>query len=393
MFAVGARAFSAYALLNSEQASLREVAAQYVDEKIKPDAHEIDKTNTADIRRYMKDLGELGMIGVTVPEQYGGSELGYLDHCVIGEEISRGSPAVGMSYGASANLCSNQLVLNGTEEQKERFLPDLCSGERIGALAMSEPGSGSDVMSMKTNAKKTEGGWILNGNKFWITNGPIADILIVYARTDPEDRNQGITAFIVERDMKGFSRGTKLDKFGQRGSDTGELIFEDVFIPDENVLGEVNRGTKVLMSGLNIERLILATGPVGIMQACLDECMPYVTTRKQFGQPIGNFQLIQSKLAEMYTALHSSRTYLYTAAMEADKGVETNELCASVALYTSRWATKVALEAMQIFGGNGYINDYPLGRFVRDAKLYEIGGGTQEIRKVLIAKELLKQYK
>ena len=332
------------------------------------------------------------MLGVTAPERYGGSELGYLEHAIIAEEVTRASGAIGSSYGTHSNLCINQLALNGTHEQCEKYLPKLCSGDHVGSLAMSETGSGSDVLSMKTKAVKTDGGWILNGVKFWITNGPQADVIIVYARTNPKSKSKGLTTFIIESGFKGFSVAQKQDKFGIHGSPTGELVFDNVFVPDENVLGEEDGGTYVLMKGLNYERLLAGTGPIGIMQACMDEVMPYVTTRKQFGEPIGNFQLIQAKIAQMFTDLNSSRCYVYTSAIQADKGEISNAEAASVFLYSAQRATQTALEAMQIFGGNGYINDYPLGRFMRDAKAWEIFAGTVEIRKLIIGKELMQQY-
>lgn len=386
------RSFSAYTLLNEEQLALKDAVQQFVDEKVKPDAYQVDKDDYADLRKYFRALGELGMMGVTAPEEYGGSDLGYLEHCIISEEITRGSAAIGASYVVSTNLCINQLVLNGTHEQKKKYLPKLCEGEHIGALAMSEPNAGSDVMSMKMKATKTDGGWLLNGVKMWITNGPVADVIIVYAKSNPAEKSKGITTFIVEGDAKGFSIAQKLDKMGIRGSPTGELLFEDVFVPDENVLGEVDKGAYVLMSGLNSERLVAAAGPVGIMQACLDECGPYAAQRKQFGAPIGSFQLIQEKLANMYTDLNASRAYVYTNAIQADKKEGSNADYASVFLMTAKSATQQALEAMQIFGGNGYINDYPLGRFVRDAKVYEIYAGTAEIRQLIIARELMQKY-
>ena len=393
MINIRLRKFSAaYTLLTAEQLQLKEAAAQFCDEVIKPDADEMDKTNKADIRKYFRGLGDLGMLGVTCPEAYGGSEMGYLEHMLIAEEVNRASGAIGISYGAHTNLCINQIVLNGTEEQKQKYLPKLNTGEHIGALAMSETGSGSDVMSLQLKAEKKDYGFILNGSKFWITNGAIADTLVVYARTDPKARTKGITAFLIEKDFEGFTPGPPLDKFGMRGSPTGELVFENTFVPEENVLGKVGGGAAVLMSGLNYERLVMAIGSVSLIQAALDEVMPYVTTRKQFGQAIGNFQLIQDKLAKMYTDMNSARCYLYTNAIMADKGEGTNKDFAASFLYASEVATQCALEAMQIFGGNGYINDYPLGRFMRDAKIGEIGAGTKEIRKILIAKELMQDY-
>ena len=381
--------FSGMSMLSDEQVQLKEACARWVDKSLKPIAAEIDRSNEMDTHGLMQQLGELGMVGVTIPEEYGGTGLGYLEHCIVMEEVSRGSGGFGLSYVAHSNLCANQIALNGSQEQKQKYLPKLCTGEHIGALAMSETGSGSDVLSMKLKAEKVDGGHLLNGNKFWITNGPCADTLVIYARTDMEDRTKGVTAFLVEKDFNGFSTGKKLDKLGIRGSETSELIFDDCFVPDENILGKIGGGVRVLMSGLNYERLVLSAGPVGIMQACLDECMPYVTQRKQFGTQIGEFQLIQKKMADIYTAIVSSRMFMYGSAVACDKGESSNMECASVFLYTAEQGTQVALEAMQIFGGNGYINDYPLGRFLRDAKLYEIGGGTSEVRRMVIAEQLL----
>jgi len=338
-------------------------------------------------------MGTFGLLGITAPAEYGGLGLGYTDHCIAMEEISRASGSVGLSYGAHSNLCVNQLVRNANEQQKARYLPKLVTGEHIGALAMSEPGSGSDVCSMKLKAEaRGSDRYVLNGNKMWITNGPKASTLIVYAKTAPERGAQGITAFIIEKGMKGFSTAQKLDKLGMRGSDTCELIFEDCEVPAENILGGLNNGVRVMMSGLDYERLVLAAGPVGLMQACMDVALPYSTQRKQFGQAIGEFQLIQGKLADMYTKLQASRAYVYKVAANADAGKQDiRKDCASVILYAAENATKCALDAIQILGGNGYISDYPTGRLLRDAKLYEIGAGTSEIRRFLIGRELFKE--
>lgn len=337
-------------------------------------------------------MGDMGLLGVTCPTEYGGSGLNYTAHCLIMEEISRGSGSIGLSYGAHSNLCINQLVRNGNETQKKKYLPKLCSGEHVGSLAMSESGSGSDVVSMKTTATKQGNKYILNGSKFWITNGPIADTLIVYAKTDSKAHQHGITAFIIEKGFKGFSTGPKLDKLGMRGSDTCELIFDNCEVPEENVLGEVNKGVYVLMSGLDYERLVLSAGPVGIMQACIDVAGDYLTQRQQFKKKIGEFQLMQGKIADMYTKLQASRGYLYSLARAADTDGISNTDCASLILFASESATQVALESIQSLGGNGYINDFPTGRFLRDAKLYEIGAGTNEIRRWLIGRELFDYY-
>jgi isovaleryl-CoA dehydrogenase len=333
-------------------------------------------------------MGDLGLLGVTVPEEYGGAGMGYLAHAVCVEEISRASASVGLSYGAHSNLCVNQIRLNGTPEQKAKYLPKLVSGEHVGALAMSEPGAGSDVVGMRLRAEKRNDRYVLNGNKMWITNGPDADTLVVYAKTDPEAGSRGITAFLIEKSMKGFSTAQKLDKLGMRGSNTCELVFEDCEVPFDNVLGQEGRGVKVLMSGLDYERVVLAAGPVGIMAAAMDVVMPYVHEREQFGQPIGTFQLMQAKIADMYTMMNASRAYVYAVAAACDRGETTRQDAAGCLLYASKNATMVALEAIQALGGNGYINDYPTGRLLRDAKLYEIGAGTQEIRRMLIGREL-----
>jgi len=373
--------------MNEQRKQIKEMTRKWVSEALLPIADKIDKENQHP-RSLWKQMGELGLLGPTAPEKYGGLGLGYYEHCIVMEEISRGSGSVGLSYGAHSNLCVNQIVRNGNEEQKSKYLPKLLSGEYVGALAMSESGSGSDVTSMKLKAEKKGKKYVLNGSKFWITNGPDADVLIIYAKTEKEE----ITAFIVEKEMKGFSVGKKLDKLGMRGSNTAELIFEDVEVPESNILGKLGKGVYVLMSGLEYERLILAAGPVGIMQSCLDLVLPYVHQRKQFGQPIGTFQLVQGKLADMYTTLQACRAYLYTVAEACDKGESDRKDCAGVILYTAEHATKISLDAIQLLGGNGYINDFPAGRFLRDAKLYEIGAGTSEIRRLLIGRELNRIY-
>jgi isovaleryl-CoA dehydrogenase len=369
---------------------LRETTRGFSDDKIAPRAGEIDKTNTVP-RDLWPQMGALGLHGITVEEEYGGAGLGYLAHCVAMEEISRGSASVGLSYGAHSNLCVNQIRRNGNDAQRRRYLPKLISGEHVGALAMSEPGAGSDVVSMKARAEKKGDRYVLNGTKFWITNGPIAETLVVYAKTDPEAGGRGITAFLIEKGMKGFSTAQKLDKLGMRGSDTGELVFEDCEVPEENVLGKVGGGVNVLMSGLDYERVVLAAGPLGIMQAALDVVLPYVHERKQFGQPIGSFQIMQGKLADMYVAMNAARAYVYAVARAADEGRTTREDAAGAILYAAEGATKVALDAIQCLGGNGYINDYPTGRLLRDAKLYEIGAGTSEIRRMLIGREIFEK--
>jgi len=350
--------------------ALRETVHDFSMDEIAPRAAEIDRSNQFP-RDLWPRLGALGLHGITVEEEFGGSGLGYLEHCVAMEEISRASAAVGLSYGAHSNLCVNQIRRNGNDVQKRKYLPRLISGEDVGALAMSEPGAGSDVVSMTTRAEKKGDRYILNGAKMWITNGPVAETLVVYAKTDPAAGARGITAFIVEKGMKGFSTAQKLDKLGMRGSDTAELVFEDCEVPEENVLGEVGRGVNVLMSGLDYERAVLAAGPLGIMQACMDVVMPYVHERKQFGEPIGNFQLVQGKIADMYTTMNASRAYVYAVAKACDRGETTREDAAGAILYASEKATQCALDAIQLLGGNGYINDYPTGRLLRDAKLYE----------------------
>jgi len=382
--------------LNDEERQLRETLFNFFQKELAPKADEIDKQNNfPEMREFWKKLGDLGLLGITANSNYGGSEMGYFDHVLAMEEISRASGAVALSYGAHSNLCVNQINRNGTEEQKEKYLPKLCSGEHIGALAMSEPGSGSDVVSMTTKAEKHGDYYILNGSKFWITNGPDADTLVVYARTDPNtDKPQhGITAFMIERGMEGFTSGPKLDKLGIRGSGTCELIFEDCKVPESHILGAKNKGIYVLFSGLDLERLVLAAGPVGLMQAACDVAWNYAHQQKQFGQKIGEFQMIQAKMADMYTALSSSRAYLYSVARACDKGHFNNKDCAGVILYCAEQATKVALDSIQILGGNGYINDYPTGRFLRDAKLYEIGAGTTEVRKLIIGRALNSEYR
>ena len=367
--------------------AIRDTVRDFSANEIAPRADAIDKTNQFP-RDLWPKLGALGLHGITVEEDFGGAGLGYLEHCIAMEEISRASASVGLSYGARSNLCVNQIRRNGNDAQKRKYLPKLISGEHVGALAMSEPGAGSDVVSMKTRADKKGDRYVLNGNKMWITNGPIAETLVVYAKTDPNGGPRGITAFIIEKGMKGFSTAQKLDKLGMRGSDTGELVFEDCEVPEENVLGNVGRGVNVLMSGLDYERAVLAAGPLGIMQACLDVAMPYVHERKQFGQPIGSFQLVQGKIADMHVTMNACRAYVYAVAKACDRGETTREDSAGAILYAAEKATQCALDAIQLLGGNGYINDYPTGRLLRDAKLYEIGAGTSEIRRMLIGREL-----
>ncbi len=376
--------------LGEEIMSLRDMVQRWAAEKLAPRAAEIDATNSfaADL---WPELGELGLLGITADPEHGGVGMSYLAHVVAMEEISRASAAIGLSYGAHSNLCVNQINRNGTEEQKARYLPKLCTGEHVGGLAMSEPGAGSDVVSMKLHAEKRNDRFILNGNKMWITNGSDAETLVVYAKTAPDAGVRGITAFLIERSMTGFSTAQKLDKLGMRGSNTCELIFEDCEVPYENILGEEGGGVEILMSGLDYERVVLAGGPLGIMAACMDVVVPYVHERKQFGQPIGDFQLMQGKLADMYTTMNASRAYVYAVASACDRGETTRKDAAGCILYAAEKATWCALEAIQALGGNGYINDYPTGRLLRDAKLYEIGAGTSEIRRMLIGREMMKE--
>jgi isovaleryl-CoA dehydrogenase len=369
---------------------MRDSIRKFVDEKIAPRADEIDRTDTFP-RDLWKPLGELGLHGLTVSEEYGGVALGYTAQAIAVEEISRASASVGLSYGAHSNLCVNQIYRWGNEAQKKKYLPKLVSGEHLGALAMSEPGAGSDVVSMKLKAEKKGDSYVLNGTKFWITNGPSADVLVVYAKTEPEAVSRGITAFLIEKDYKGFSCAQKLDKLGHRGSETGELVFEDCVVPEENVMGPLNRGVEVLMSGLDYERAVLAAWPLGIMQACLDTVLPYVHQREQFGQSIGTFQLVQGKLADMYTKLSASRAYVYAVTQACDRGETTRKDAAAAILFAAENATQCALDAIQLMGGNGYVNDNPVGRYLRDAKLAEIGAGTSEIRRMLIGRELFKE--
>ena len=370
--------------------ALRDMVRRFAQDKIAPRAREIDASNEFP-NELWHEMGELGLLGITVEEQYGGSAMGYVAHCVAIEEISRASASVGLSYGAHSNLCVNQLRRNGTDEQKQKYLPKLVSGEHVGSLAMSESGAGSDVVGMKLRAEARNDRFVLNGTKMWITNGPDASTLIVYAKTDPDVGPRGITAFIVEKGMAGFSTAQKLDKLGMRGSNTCELVFEDCEIPYENVLGEVGGGAKVLMSGLDYERVVLSAGPLGIMAACLDVVVPYIHERKQFGQAIGEFQLMQGKIADMYVTMNACRAYVYAVAAACDRGETSRKDAAGCILYAAEKATQMALEAIQALGGNGYINDYPTGRLLRDAKLYEIGAGTSEIRRMLIGRELFKE--
>ncbi len=368
---------------------LRGQVESFAADEIAPRAAEIDRSNEFPADLWRK-LGALGLLGITVEEEYGGAGMGYLEHVVAMEEVSRASASVGLSYGAHSNLCVNQVRRNGTPAQKARYLPKLVSGEHVGALAMSEPGAGSDVVGMRTRAEKRGERYVLNGAKMWITNGPDADVLVIYAKTDPEAGPRGITAFLVEKDFPGFSTAQKLDKLGMRGSNTCELVFEECAVPEENVLGEVGRGVNVLMSGLDYERAVLAAGPLGIMQACMDVVLPYVHERRQFGQPIGEFQLMQGKIADMYTTMNAAKAYVYAVARACDRGDAARKDAAGAILYAAEKATWMALEAIQCLGGNGYINDYPTGRLLRDAKLYEIGAGTSEIRRMLIGRELFR---
>lgn len=371
---------------------LRDQVYQFAQNEIAPLAEQADAENQFPNQLWTK-LGDMGLLGVTVSEQYGGSEMGYLAHTIAMEEVSRASGGIGLSYGAHSNLCVNQIFKNGDDTQREKYLPKLVSGEHVGALAMSEPNAGSDVVSMKLKAEKRGDKYILNGNKMWITNGPDAHTFVIYAKTDPNAGPKGITAFIVERDFPGFSRAQKLDKLGMRSSNTCELVFEDCEVPAENILGKEGEGVRVLMSGLDYERLVLSGGPLGIMQSCMDIVVPYIHDRQQFGQSIGQFQLIQGKVADMYTQMNAARAYVYTVAKSCDRGETTRKDAAGAILYSAELATKMALDAIQLLGGNGYINEYPTGRLLRDAKLYEIGAGTSEIRRMLIGRELFNESK
>ena len=378
--------------LGDDANAVRDMTHRWAQERLKPRAAEIDASNLFPADLWM-EMGELGLLGLTVPEEYGGTDLGYLAHTVAVEEIARASASVSLSYGAHSNLCVNQLRLNGTEEQKQKYLPDLVSGTHVGALAMSEAGAGSDVVSMSLNAQKRNDHYRLNGSKYWITNGPDAQTLIVYAKTDPDAGSKGITAFIIEKSMVGFSTSAHFDKLGMRGSNTAELIFDDVEVPFENVLGQEGRGAAVLMSGLDYERVVLSGIGLGIMAACLDEVMPYVAERKQFGEPVGNFQLMQGKIADMYTAMNSARAYVYEVAKACDRGKVTRQDAAACVLYASEEGMKVAHQAVQAMGGAGFLNDAPVARIFRDAKLMEIGAGTSEIRRMLIGREMMGAMK
>ncbi|MGE3987349.1 isovaleryl-CoA dehydrogenase [Pseudorhodoplanes sp.] len=369
---------------------LRDSVRRFSQQKIAPRAEEIDRKNEFP-RDLWPKLGDLGLLGITVEEKWGGSGLGYLEHCVAMEEISRASGSIGLSYGAHSNLCVNQIRRNGSADQKKRYLPKLISGAHVGALAMSEPGSGSDVVSMRTRADKKGSKYILNGSKMWITNGPLADTIVVYAKTDATAGQRGITAFLVEKKFKGFSTAQKLDKLGMRGSDTGEIVFQDCEVPEENVLGAVGNGVNILMSGLDYERVVLAAGPLGLMQAAIDLVIPYIHDRKQFGQSIGRFQLMQAKIADMYVGMNAAKAYVYAVAKACDEGRTTREDAAGAILFASERATQMALESIQALGGNGYINEFPAGRLLRDAKLYEIGAGTSEIRRMLIGREIFEK--
>lgn len=376
--------------LGEEIEALRDTVRRFAESRIAPLAADTDRNNAFPMHLW-RELGDLGVLGITASEDFGGADMGYLAHCIAMEEISRASASIGLSYGAHSNLCINQIMRNGSPEQRAKYLPRLISGEHVGALAMSEPGAGSDVVSMKLHAERRDGRFVLNGNKMWITNGPDADVLVVYAKTDPAAGSRGISAFLVEKTFRGFSTAQKLDKLGMRGSNTCELVFEDCEVPAENLLGEVGNGVNVLMSGLDYERVVLAGGPLGIMAACLDIVVPYVHERKQFDQPIGAFQLMQGKLADMYVSFNASRAYVYAVAAACDRGETTRKDAAGCILYAAESATQMALQAIQALGGNGYINDYPAGRLLRDAKLYEIGAGTSEIRRMLIGRQLFEE--
>ncbi|TPI10185.1 isovaleryl-CoA dehydrogenase [Mesorhizobium sp. B4-1-3] len=376
--------------LDPDIEALRDTVRRFAQDRIAPIAAEIDRSNEFPAHLWT-ELGALGLLGITADPDFGGSGMGYLAHVVAMEEISRASASVGLSYGAHSNLCVNQINRWATPAQKEKYLPTLCSGETVGALAMSEPGAGSDVVSLRLRAEKRNDRYVLNGSKMWITNGPDAGTMVVYAKTDPERHSRGITAFIVEKTMAGFSVAQKLDKLGMRGSNTGELVFKDVEVPFENVLHEEGRGVEVLMSGLDYERAVLSGGPIGLMAACLDVAVPYVHERKQFGQPIGTFQLVQGKLADMYSTMNAARAYVYAVAAACDRGETTRKDAAGCVLFAAEKATQMALDAIQLLGGNGYINDYPTGRLLRDAKLYEIGAGTSEIRRWLIGREIMAE--
>ncbi len=376
--------------LGEDIEALRESVRRFATDRIAPQAAEIDRSNNFPMPLW-REMGDLGLLGITAPEGLGGSGMGYLAHCVAMEEISRASASVGLSYGAHSNLCVNQLVRNASPAQREKYLPKLISGEHVGALAMSEPGAGSDVVSMKLRADKRGDRYVQNGNKMWITNGPDADVLVVYAKTDPDAGPRGITAFLIEKGFAGFSTAQKLDKLGMRGSNTGELVFTNCEVPEENVMGTIGRGVNVLMSGLDYERVVLSGGPLGIMAACIDVVVPYIHERRQFDRPIGEFQLMQGKVADMYVALNACRAYVYAVAAACDRGETTRKDAAGCILYSAEMATKLALEAIQSLGGNGYINDYPTGRLLRDAKLYEIGAGTSEIRRMLIGREIFQE--
>ena len=386
--------FSTYSSLNFGHGEmidmLRDQVNQFAAQEIAPLAEETDLNNQFPMHLWEK-MGEMGLLGVTCKEEFGGAEMGYLAHCIAMEEISRASASVGLSYGAHSNLCVNQIHRHGTDEQKAKYLPKLITGEHVGALAMSEPGAGSDVVSMRLKAEKKGDKYVLNGNKMWITNGPDASTYVIYAKTDMDAGPKGITAFIVERDYPGFSRAQKLDKLGMRGSNTCELVFEDCEVPAENILGQLNGGVRVLMSGLDYERVVLSGGPLGIMQACMDVVVPYIHDRKQFGQSIGEFQLVQGKIADMYTQMNAARSYVYAVAAACDRGETTRKDSAGAILFAAELATKMSLDAIQLLGGTGYINEAPTGRLLRDAKLYEIGAGTSEIRRMLIGRELFNE--